>query len=98
MDLLLIGEKGVLDLDCIYFDVKEWLLLVVEDCCQVVIRQQGFDDVVVWNFGFECCVKLVDMLFEGWFEMLCVEVVSIGCLIELQFGESWVGWQGLSLF
>ncbi|HEU6454801.1 MAG TPA: D-hexose-6-phosphate mutarotase [Roseateles sp.] len=97
MDLLLTGEKGVLDLDRIYFDVKERPLLVAEDRRQVVIRQQGFDDAVVWNPGPERCAKLADMPPEGWSEMLCVEAASIGRPIELQPGESWVGRQGLSL-
>ena len=97
MDLLLTGEKGVLDLDRIYFDVKERPLLVAEDRRQVVIRQQGFDDAVVWNPGPERCAKLADMPPEGWSEMLCVEAASIGRPIELQPGESWVGRQSLSL-
>lgn len=97
MDLLLTGEKGVLDLDRIYFDVKERPLLVAEDRRQVVIRQQGFDDTVVWNPGPERCAKLADMPPEGWSEMLCVEAASIGRPIELQPGENWVGRQGLSL-
>lgn len=97
MDLLLTGEKGVLDLDRIYFGVKERPLLVTEDRRQVVIQQQGFDDAVVWNPGPERCAKLADMPPEGWSEMLCVEAASIGRAIELQAGESWVGRQSLSL-
>jgi glucose-6-phosphate 1-epimerase len=97
MDLLLTGEKGVLDLDRIYFGVKERPLLVTEDRRQVVIQQQGFDDAVVWNPGPERCAKLADMPPEGWSEMLCVEAASIGRPIELQAGGSWVGRQSLSL-
>ena len=97
MDLLLTGEKGVLDLDRIYFGVKEKPLLVAENRRQVVITQQGFEDAVVWNPGPERCAKLADMPAEGWSEMLCVEAASIGRPIELQPGESWVGRQSLSL-
>lgn len=97
MDLLLTGEKGVLDLDRIYFGVKERPLLVAEDRRQVVIRQQGFDDAVVWNPGPERCAKLADMPADGWSEMLCVEAASIGRPVELQPGESWVGRQSLEL-
>jgi glucose-6-phosphate 1-epimerase len=97
MDLLLTGEKGVLDLDRIYFGVKERPLLVTEDRRQVAIRQQGFEDAVVWNPGPERCAKLADMPPEGWSEMLCVEAASIGRPIELQAGESWVGRQSLAL-
>jgi len=97
MDLLLTGEKGVLDLDRIYFGVKERPLLVTEDRRQVVVQQQGFDDAVIWNPGPERCAKLADMPPEGWSEMLCVEAANIGHPIELQPGESWVGRQSLSL-
>ncbi|NCT82748.1 MAG: D-hexose-6-phosphate mutarotase [Comamonadaceae bacterium] len=97
MDLLLTGEKGVLDLDRIYFGVKERPLLVAEDRRQLVITQQGFDDAVVWNPGPERCAQLADMPPDGWSEMLCVEAASIGRPIELQAGESWVGRQSLAL-
>lgn len=97
MDLLLTGEKGVLDLDRIYFGVKERPLLVAEDRRQVVVRQQGFDDAVIWNPGPERCAKLADMPPEGWSEMLCVEAACIGRPVELQPGESWVGRQSLEL-
>ena len=97
MDLLLTGEKGVLDLDRIYFGVKERPLLVAEDRRQVLVRQQGFEDAVVWNPGSERCARLADMPPEGWSEMLCVEAASIGRPVELQAGESWVGRQSLTL-
>lgn len=97
MDLLLTGEKGVLDLDRIYFGVKERPLVVTEDRRQVVITQQGFDDAVVWNPGPERVAKLADMPPEGWSEMLCVEAATIGHPVELAPGDSWVGRQSLAL-
>jgi len=97
MDLLLTGEKGVLDLDRVYYGVKERPLLVTEDRRQLAVRQQGFEDAVVWNPGPERCAKLADMPPEGWLEMLCVEAACIGRPIELQAGESWVGRQSLEL-
>ena len=97
MDLLLTGEKGVLDLDRIYFGVKERPLLVAEDRRQVVVQHQGFDDAVVWNPGPERCVRLPDMPPEGWSEMLCVEAATIGIPVQLPPGESWVGRQSLSV-
>jgi glucose-6-phosphate 1-epimerase len=97
MDLLLTGDKGVLDLDRIYFGVKDRPLLVAEDRRQVIVRQQGFDDAVVWNPGPERCAKLADMPADGWTEMLCVEAACIGRPVELQAGDSWVGRQSLEL-
>lgn len=97
MDLLLTGEKGVLDLDRIYFGVKERPLLVSEDRRQLTLQQQGFDDTVVWNPGPERCAKLADMPPQDWSQMLCVEAACVGRPIELQPGESWVGRQSLAL-
>jgi len=97
MDLLLTGEKGVLDLDRIYFGVKERPLVVTEDRRQVVITQQGFDDAVLWNPGPERCAKLPDMPPEGWSEMLCVEAATVGIPVQLPPGETWVGRQSLNL-
>lgn len=97
MDLLLTGEKGVLDLDRIYFGVKERPLVVTEDRRQVVFTHQGFDDAVVWNPGPDRCAQLADMPADGWSEMLCVEAANVGRPIELQPGESWVGRQSLQL-
>ncbi|MFT7722822.1 MAG: D-hexose-6-phosphate mutarotase [Roseateles sp.] len=97
MDLLLTGENGVLDLDRIYFGVKERPLLVAEDRRQLIVRQQGFDDTVVWNPGPERCARLADMPPDGWSEMLCVEAACIGRPVELQAGEAWVGRQSLEL-
>lgn len=97
MDLLLTGEKGVLDLDRIYFGVKERPLVVTEDRRQVVITQQGFDDAVVWNPGPERCAKLADMPAEAWSEMLCVEAATVGIPVQLPPGETWVGRQSLNL-
>jgi len=97
MDLLLTGEKGVLDLDRIYFGVKERPLLVAEDRRQVVVKHQGFDDAVVWNPGPDRCAKFADMPPEGWSEMLCVEAATIRHPVELPAGEAWVGRQSLAL-
>lgn len=97
LDLLLTGEKGVLDLDRIYFGVKERPLVVTEDRRQLVITQQGFDDAVVWNPGPERCAKLADMPAEGWSEMLCVEAATVGIPVQLPPGETWVGRQSLNL-
>jgi len=94
--LLLPGEKGVLDLDRIYFGVDRELVLA-EDGRRVEIAQQGFEDAVVWNPGPERCAKLADMPNDGWREMLCIEASTIGHPVELPSGETWVGRQSLTL-
>jgi len=96
MALLLPGEKGVLDLDRIYFGVDRELELA-EDGRRVTISQQGFEDAVVWNPGPERCARLADMPPEGWREMLCIEAATIAHPVELPAGETWVGRQSLTL-
>jgi glucose-6-phosphate 1-epimerase len=96
MALLLPGEKGVLDLDRVYFGVDRELVLA-EDGRRVEIAQQGFEDAVVWNPGPERCAKLADMPADGWREMLCIEAATIGHPVELPAGETWVGRQSLTL-
>jgi glucose-6-phosphate 1-epimerase len=96
MALLLPGEKGVLDLDRIYFGVDRELVLA-EDGRRVEITQQGFEDAVVWNPGPERCARLADMPADGWRQMLCVEAAIIGHPVELPAGETWVGRQSLTL-
>jgi glucose-6-phosphate 1-epimerase len=101
VELLLPGESGVVDLDRIYFQAKEPLLLSEHRLNgrvrRVLITSQGFDDAVVWNPGPERCAKLVDMPADGWRHMLCVEAASVGIPVELPAGETWVGRQSLSL-
>lgn len=97
MDLLLTGEKGVLDLDRIYFNLKDRPLLVAEDRRRIAVRHQGFEDAVVWNPGPDRCAKLADMPPEGWSQMLCVEAATVGHPVALAPGESWVGRQSLSV-
>ena len=96
MALLLPGEKGVTDLDRIYFGVDRELLLA-ENGRRLAIAQQGFEDAVVWNPGPERCAKLADMPVDGWREMLCIEAATIGHPVELPAGEAWVGRQSLTL-
>lgn len=96
MALLLPGEKGVLDLDRIYFGVDRELVLA-EDGRRLAIAQQGFEDVVVWNPGPARCAKLPDMPSDGWRQMLCVEAAIIGHPVELAAGDAWVGRQSLTL-
>jgi len=96
MALLLPGEKGVLDLDRIYYGVDRELVLA-EDGRRVAITQQGFEDAVIWNPGPERCAKLADMPADGWRSMLCIEAATIAHPVELPAGETWVGRQSLTL-
>lgn len=96
VDLLLPGG----DLDRIYHRVREELTLrerLASSERRLQIRQQGFDDAVIWNPGAEKCAALADMPAEGYKQMLCVEAAQIEKPVSLAAGESWVGMQTFNL-
>ena len=96
VDLLLPGGE----LDRIYYRAVEPMLLREHGISakrQVVIRQQGFDEVVAWNPGPTRCAALPDMPADGYKNMLCLEAASVSRPIILDPGESWVGRQTLNL-
>lgn len=64
---------------------------------RVRIRQQGFEDAVVWNPGAARCAALADMPADGYRHMLCIEAASVMHPIALAPGESWFGRQSLEL-
>ncbi|MFY7864213.1 D-hexose-6-phosphate mutarotase [Roseateles sp.] len=96
VDLLLPGG----DLDRIYHRVREELTLrerLATSERRLQIRQQGFDDAVVWNPGAEKCAAVVDMPADGYKHMLCVEAAQVEKPLSLAPGESWSGMQTLTL-
>ncbi len=96
VDLLLPGG----DLDRIYHRVRDELTLrerLDTHERRLLIRQQGFDDAVVWNPGAAKCAALADMPTEGFLQMLCVEAAQIEKPISLAAGESWAGMQSFVL-
>ncbi|MCH7345639.1 D-hexose-6-phosphate mutarotase [Pelomonas sp. CA6] len=96
------------ELDRIYQGVEERLLrgaeqghgqdLTLRDGDRrVAIRQQGFQDAVVWNPGEAKCAQLADMPEDGWRQMLCVEAAQVLNPVTLAPGEDWAGMQRLEL-
>jgi glucose-6-phosphate 1-epimerase len=100
-ELLLPDGSGATELDRIYHQARGPLLLTDQPLNQptrrLLINQQGFDDVVVWNPGAARCAQLGDMPADGWRRMLCVEAACIGVPVSLGAGESWVARQSLRL-
>lgn len=96
VDLLLPGGE----LDRIYHQVKQDVTLQEQRGAQLrrlQIRQQGFDDTVLWNPGAEKCAALADMPADGYQQMLCIEAACVEHPITLQAGESWAGMQSFTL-
>lgn len=99
-DMLLPDMPDTADLDRIYYQVQQDLTLVEQSNAgerRLAIRQQGFEDVVVWNPGAEKCAQLSDMPAEDYQRMLCVEAAAIAHPISVAPGETWVGMQSLQL-
>jgi len=97
-DLLLPGSPGLQDLDRIYFNAQHDLALREQGISatrELLIGQQGFEDVVVWNPGAEKCAALADMPADGYRHMLCVEAASVGRPVRLEPGQDWAGLQTL---
>ena len=62
------------------------------------ITQSGnLTETVVWNPGAVLCATMADMPAEGFRHMLCVEAARINAPVLLHPGESWTGWQRLTL-
>lgn len=80
--------------DCIYMQVKGYYVLcdLVLKCC-IDICMEGSCLLVVWNFGVEVVVKMVDV-GEGWCDYVCLEVVNVGFdVVILLLGGSYVLFQ-----
>lgn len=99
-ELLLPGATGAEDLDRIYHQLKQDLTLREQGedgkTRELLIRQQGFEDTVVWNPGAAKCAALADMPPDGYRQMLCVEAAAVEQPITLESGQTWVGMQSLT--
>lgn len=62
---------------------------------ELVLRADGFPDVVVWNPGPAKCAALADMEPDGWRRMVCVEAGAIRAPVTVAPAGSWRGVQTL---
>jgi glucose-6-phosphate 1-epimerase len=78
----------------IYFGVADPLALQ-DDAARVVIRQDGFRDVVVWNPGAHPPGPLPGLPPDGYRQFVCVEAALIEQPVVLAAGTSWRGSQNV---
>jgi glucose-6-phosphate 1-epimerase len=78
----------------IYFGVADPLALQ-DGAARVVIRQDGFRDVVVWNPGAHPPGPLPGLPPDGYRQFVCVEAAVIEHPVVLAAGASWRGAQRL---
>lgn len=87
------------DVDRIYQDVRGELLLHEAGAAthrQLRLRQDGFEDVVVWNPGPHKCASLSDMPADGYEHMLCIEAARVARPVLLAPEANWSGTQHLT--
>jgi glucose-6-phosphate 1-epimerase len=90
IDVLTVAQE----LDRIYWQAPQPMTLH-ELGRRVQLRQDAFEDTVVWNPGPQQCAKLADMPAEGWRDMLCIEAAQISSAVILRPGDEWAGRQTL---
>ncbi|MFZ9638688.1 MAG: D-hexose-6-phosphate mutarotase [Hylemonella sp.] len=95
-----LGEPAIsfsAEFDRVYEASKQPLELS-DGVCRVQITQSpSLANTVVWNPGAEKCATLTDMPSDGWRQMLCVEAAQVFQACQVGPGESWRGWQRLTL-
>jgi glucose-6-phosphate 1-epimerase len=63
----------------------------------LIAQSASFTDTVVWNPGAALCSHLADMPADGFARMLCVEAAQVMSPVEVATGETWQGWQRLTV-
>lgn len=95
------ADAGLLvrgELDRIYQGVAEPLRLI--DPVQsrtILVSQNGFQDVVVWNPGAARAASIADLAQGEWRNMLCIEAARIANPVQLEAGQHWAGIQQLKV-
>ena len=83
--------------DQVYGDVTTPLVVQHAGGTVQLTQSESLPDVVVWNPGANQCAALNDMPADGYQHMLCVEAASINTPVMLAPGQTWRGWQQLSV-
>jgi glucose-6-phosphate 1-epimerase len=90
-----IGFKG--EFDRVYAAAPSALTLHDGTHGLQIAQSASFADTVVWNPGAELCGRLGDMPPDGFARMLCVEAAQVMTPVEVAAGQTWQGWQRLTV-
>ncbi|MSQ56023.1 MAG: D-hexose-6-phosphate mutarotase [Limnohabitans sp.] len=63
----------------------------------MIEQSNTWQNTVVWNPGSVKCAQLADMPPDGYKHMLCVEAAQVFNPIEVLPGDTWQGWQRISV-
>lgn len=84
------------EVDRVYRDAPEAVLLEGGGMPTRRLLQRGFVDTVVWNPGPDKAARLGDMPAQDWLHMLCIEAAAAHP-VEIAPGKTWRGVQRLEL-
>ncbi len=85
------------EIDRIYYDahqIHKAPLTLATAMGRMAIRNEGFDDVVVWNPGPAQAASMADLPDDDWQHFLCVDAAAIGRPVTLAPGQEWIARQG----
>lgn len=85
------------EFDRVYTAAPQPLLLSEAGRGLQVSQSPSFDQTVVWNPGADACAGLADMPADGYRHMLCVEAARVDAPAVVPAGQTWQGWQRLTL-
>ena len=89
------------EIDRIYCNAPDEIHLKsgdVDDNREIILRKNGFSDLVVWNPHIEKSKRMGDFGDNEWREMVCLEVAQAGSgAIQLETGQKWHGSQHISV-
>lgn len=89
------------EIDRIYCNAPDNIKLefgTVDGHREIIVRKNGFGDLVVWNPYIEKSKRMMDFGDDEWKEMVCLEVAQAGSGgIELKSGQVWHGSQHISI-
>ena len=83
------------EVDRVYFSSRGALLR--EPHRALLVQNDGFPDLVVWNPWEHKCAAIADLPRDGFRRFLCVESALVEAPVTLAGGEEWVGRQTLSV-
>ncbi|KAI9245310.1 P-loop containing nucleoside triphosphate hydrolase protein [Sporodiniella umbellata] len=85
------------EVDRVYKNVQDKLLLEVGDGTSIGIEKKNLKDTVVWNPWIEKAKSMADFGDEEYKNMICVEAGSVAEWVKLPAGQSWVAGQDLTV-
>ncbi|MDP9108996.1 MAG: D-hexose-6-phosphate mutarotase, partial [Pseudomonadota bacterium] len=68
-------------------------LELVDERTKLIISQQGFEDVVVWNPWRDKAGALRDLADDEYLQFLCIEAAQVNRAVNLPPGQRWTGQQ-----